>query len=114
MGKGENHGVAEDRNFKVKMRKYSDRIERQSQANLMVGIGILALQVFTGVITMIDNARSVTKSIMLLLLIAAMACTLFGMIRLQKERSFRYVCIMPFMVAEFKAHFIKIIQRFFV
>ena len=99
MGKGENHGVAEDRNFKVKMRKYSDRIERQSQENLMVGIWNLALQVFTGVITMIDNARSVTKSIMLLLLIAAMVCTLFGMIRLQKERSFRYVCIMPFMVA---------------
>lgn len=99
MGKGENLGVAEDRNFKVKVRKYSDRIERQIRANRTVGLGILALQVFTGVITMIDNARSVTKSIMLLLLIAAMACTLFGMIRLQKEKSFRYVCIISFMVA---------------
>lgn len=86
-------------NFQVKVRQYSDRVERQARANLTVGIGILALQVFTGVITMIDGARSVTKSIMLLLLLVAMACTIFGMLRFRREKLFRYLCIMPFMVA---------------
>lgn len=86
-------------NFQVKVRQYSDRVERQTRANKTVGIGILALAVFTGIMTMMDGARSVTKSIMLLLLVIAMASTVFGMLRLSREKSFRYVCIMPFMVA---------------
>lgn len=96
---GENKFLADAKDFKVKVRQYSDRVERQIRANRTVGVGILALQVFTGIITMIDDARNVTKSIMLLMLIVAMVCTLFGMLKLQKEKSFRYVCIMPFMIA---------------
>ncbi len=86
-------------NFQVKVRQYSDRVERQTRANKTVGIGILALQMFTGIVTMMDGARSVTKSIMLVLLLVAMGCTIFSMFRLRREKSFRYVCIMSFMVA---------------
>lgn len=95
----ENKFSSNAENFQVKARQYSDRIERQIRANRTVGIGILALQVFTGVIAMIDGARSVTKSIILVMLLIAMACTVFSMIRLQREKSFRYMCIMPFMAA---------------
>lgn len=95
----ENNFSSNAENFQVKARQYSDRVERQIRANRTVGIGILALQLFTGVITMIDGARSVTKSIILVMLAIAMACTVFSMLRLMREKSFRYVCIMPFMVA---------------
>ncbi len=85
--------------FQVKMRRYSDRIERQERTNRTVGLGILVLQLFTGVMTVIDGARSVTKSIILVMLAATILCNIFSLVKLSKEKSFRYVCQIPYVTA---------------
>ena len=85
--------------FQVKVRRYSDRIERQERTNRTVGLGILVLQLFTGVMTVIDGARSVTKSIILVMLAATILCNIFSLVKLSKEKSFRYVCQIPYVTA---------------